>query len=173
MMPKAAFQFGVKMSDGRKAHNKLGKQVEQKEQQQLKKIRSMFNENHGEKYKKAFEDDESMQGNGGGKSNPKRRRIWCLHSASNLVCHLMLFYTSCERCQDLHLGICVRLSAAMQVDNSWCQRAANANMSACALFLWLMRGQRWASRETSRALILQDAVYCAPWCKLHTKKLQS
>ena len=69
-MPKAAFQFGVKMSDGRKAHNKLGKHVEQKEQSQLRKIQTMFKDNHGEKYKKAFEDDEAKAS-----ANPKRRRI--------------------------------------------------------------------------------------------------
>lgn len=73
-MPKAAFQFGVKMSDGRKAHNKLGKQVEQKEQQQLRKIQTIFKENHGDRYKKAFEDDNVPE-DAERKGRSKKRRI--------------------------------------------------------------------------------------------------
>lgn len=40
-MPKAAFQFGVKMADGRKSHGKLGagkQKSDQKESNELQKI---------------------------------------------------------------------------------------------------------------------------------------
>ena len=70
MMPKAAFQFGVKMSDGRKGHKQLGKGVEQKEQKQLKKIQGMINKDG--KYSKAFAEVTDA----GGQSFSKRRRIW-------------------------------------------------------------------------------------------------
>jgi IK cytokine len=63
MMPKAAYQFGVKMADGRKGHRQLGgKAVEQKEQKQLKKIQGIFSEKHGKKYSKAFVDDPEPAG---------------------------------------------------------------------------------------------------------------
>lgn len=72
MMPKAAFQFGVKMTDGRKGHKQLGKVVEQKEQKQLKKIQGMFSKDHGSKYSKAFIDDMD---DSGGPAVSKKRRI--------------------------------------------------------------------------------------------------
>ncbi len=72
MMPKAAFQFGVKMSDGRKGHKQLGKVVEQKEQKQLKKIQGMLSKDQGGKYAKAFAEPEDQ---GAGQGFSKRRRI--------------------------------------------------------------------------------------------------
>ena len=72
MMPKAAFQFGVKMSDGRKGHRQLGKGVEQKEQKQLKKIQGMIDKDGGGKYSKAFAEEPEAAG---GQSFSKRRRI--------------------------------------------------------------------------------------------------
>ena len=72
MMPKAAFQFGVKMSDGRKGHKQLGKVVEQKEQKQLKKIQGMLSKDQGGKYAKAFAEPADQ---GTGAAFSKRRRI--------------------------------------------------------------------------------------------------
>lgn len=71
-MPKAAFQFGVKMSDGRKGHKQLGKVVEQKEQKQLKKIQGMISKDQGGKYAKAFSDPADQSA---GPGFTKRRRI--------------------------------------------------------------------------------------------------
>lgn len=71
MMPKAAFQFGVKMSDGRK--KQLGKAVDQKEQKQLRQIKSMLTKDHGDAYSHAF--GEGKQSKEGGAAATKRRRI--------------------------------------------------------------------------------------------------
>lgn len=40
--PKAAFQFGVKMTEGRKAHKDLGKNRDQKLSNQLGKIKNIL-----------------------------------------------------------------------------------------------------------------------------------
>ncbi len=40
--PKAAFQFGVKMSEGRKTHKDLGKNRDQKLSNQLGKIKNIL-----------------------------------------------------------------------------------------------------------------------------------
>ena len=40
--PKAAFQFGVKMSEGRKTHKDLGKNRDQKLSNQLGKIKNIM-----------------------------------------------------------------------------------------------------------------------------------
>jgi len=79
MNPKAAYQFGVKAKDGRKGQGKLGagggKAVEQKEQQQLKKIQGIFDEKHGKKYSKAFAADPELSTEPSHTPAPKRRRI--------------------------------------------------------------------------------------------------
>lgn len=77
MTPKAAYQFGVKMADGRKGQRQLGgKAVEQKEQKQLKKIQGIFSEKHGKKYSKAFVDDLEPRGENSLAPLPaKKRRI--------------------------------------------------------------------------------------------------
>ena len=80
MNPKAAYQFGVKTKDGRKGQGKLGsgggRAVEQKEQQQLKKIQGIFDEKHGDKYSKAFAADPEPAGAAPSRTPaPKRRRI--------------------------------------------------------------------------------------------------
>ncbi len=54
MMPKAAFQFGVKAGDGRKMGNKLGKARDNKINNQLNKIQSILEKDIGDKYKAAF-----------------------------------------------------------------------------------------------------------------------
>lgn len=73
MMPKAAFQFGVKTSDGRRGPKQMGKAVEQKEQKQYKQIKNLLKQNHGEQYSAAFTDNAGKQSKDGGPS--KRRRI--------------------------------------------------------------------------------------------------
>ena len=76
MMPKAAFQFGVKMSDGRKGHKQLGKAVEQKEQKQLRQIESMLKSKHGEDYSKAFSETKQAPREEGIRAGAsKKRRI--------------------------------------------------------------------------------------------------
>ena len=76
MLPKAAFQFGVKVSDGRKGHKKLGKAFEQKEQKQLQQIESMLKSKHGDDYSKAFsETKEAPREDGIRPGTSKKRRI--------------------------------------------------------------------------------------------------
>jgi IK cytokine len=70
MMPKAAFQFGVKATDGRKMGNKLGKARDNKINSQLNKIQSMLEKDSGDKYKAAFSAPESVEV---GKISKKRR----------------------------------------------------------------------------------------------------
>jgi IK cytokine len=74
MMPKAAFQFGMKAADGRKAGNKLGKAREGKINSQLSKIQSIL-EKDGGNYSKAFSAGGALDvgGEGGGKTAKKRR----------------------------------------------------------------------------------------------------
>ena len=74
MLPKAAFQFGVKAGDGRKAGNKLGKAHDNKINSQLGKIQSILEKDGGD-YSKAF-----SAGGGGdvahdGHKASKKRRI--------------------------------------------------------------------------------------------------
>lgn len=71
MMPKAAFQFGVKASDGRKTGNKLGKGRDNKLTSQLHKIQGIL-EKDGKDYSKAFTGapEESADGS---KLSKKRR----------------------------------------------------------------------------------------------------
>ncbi|CAL5227428.1 g10390 [Coccomyxa viridis] len=70
MMPKAAFQFGVKATDGRKMGNKLGKARDNKINTQLNKIQSMLEKDSGDKYKAAFAAPEAIES---GKVSKKRR----------------------------------------------------------------------------------------------------
>lgn len=70
MLPKAAFQFGVKAADGRKAGNKLGKARENKLNTQLNKIQAILEKDGGD-YKKAFSAPQEL--NEGGKVSKKRR----------------------------------------------------------------------------------------------------
>lgn len=60
-MPKAAFQFGVKMSDGRKTHKHLDKHREQKLDNQLHQIEKKLKEqgyDHGRAFKKPVVEDD-------------------------------------------------------------------------------------------------------------------
>ncbi|GMH35136.1 hypothetical protein BSKO_03004 [Bryopsis sp. KO-2023] len=60
-MPKAAFQFGVKMSDGRKTHKDLeSKRKDQKLETQLNKIQKLMKEK-GHDHDNAFKANESME----------------------------------------------------------------------------------------------------------------
>ena len=70
MMPKAAFQFGVKATDGRKMGNKLGKARDNKLNNQLNTIQSMLEKDSGDKYKAAFSASEPGES---GKISKKRR----------------------------------------------------------------------------------------------------
>ncbi|KAK9810192.1 hypothetical protein WJX72_006465 [[Myrmecia] bisecta] len=58
--PKAAFQFGIKMSDGRKAHKNLGKAKDQKLNSELSKIQGIL-EKQGGDYSKAFEKPPALE----------------------------------------------------------------------------------------------------------------
>ena len=70
MMPKAAYQFGVKASDGRKMGNKLGKARDNKINNQLNKIQSILEKDIGDKYKAAFSAPEAAESS---KVSKKRR----------------------------------------------------------------------------------------------------
>ena len=70
MMPKAAYQFGVKAGDGRKMGNKLGKARDNKINTQLNKIQSMLEKDSGDKYKAAFSAPEAAESS---KVSKKRR----------------------------------------------------------------------------------------------------
>ncbi|KAK9916318.1 hypothetical protein WJX75_001184 [Coccomyxa subellipsoidea] len=70
MLPKAAFQFGVKAADGRKTGNKLGKARDNKLNTQLNKIQAILEKDGGD-YKKAFSAPE--EASDGGKLSKKRR----------------------------------------------------------------------------------------------------
>jgi IK cytokine len=70
MLPKAAFQFGVKAGDGRKAGNKLGKARDNKINSQLHKIQAIL-EKDGKDYSKAFAG--AAEGADAVKSSKKRR----------------------------------------------------------------------------------------------------
>jgi IK cytokine len=75
MMPKAAFQFGVKMSDGRKTGKGLatmGQRKEQKLETELHKIRDVL-DRQGKSYGGAFDAPVLDVGPGAGPS--KKRRI--------------------------------------------------------------------------------------------------
>ena len=71
-MPKAAFQFGVKAADGRKAGNKLGKAREGKINSQLNKIQSILEKDGGD-YSRAFTGNGGIDVAEGGKTSKKRR----------------------------------------------------------------------------------------------------
>ena len=72
--PKAAFQFGVKVSDGRKGHKELGnKAKEQKFNNQLNQIQRKL-EKDGGNYTVAFT-AASLPTEGGGATASKKRRI--------------------------------------------------------------------------------------------------
>ncbi|KAL3154131.1 hypothetical protein ABBQ32_013660 [Trebouxia sp. C0010 RCD-2024] len=71
--PKAAFQFGVKMTEGRKAHKDLGKNRDQKLSNQLGKIKNILEKDGGD-YNKAFSGAPSQTG-GETPGASKRRRI--------------------------------------------------------------------------------------------------
>ncbi|KAJ3076186.1 hypothetical protein HDU98_005070 [Podochytrium sp. JEL0797] len=73
VMPKSAYQFGIKSSEGRKNRNELkggkgGKQGEEKELKQLEKIL-------GEKYGMSMNDDKKREGSGKGGPAAKKTRI--------------------------------------------------------------------------------------------------
>ncbi|KAL0026471.1 hypothetical protein WJX77_001145 [Trebouxia sp. C0004] len=70
--PKAAFQFGVKMSEGRKTHKDLGKNRDQKLSNQLGKIKNILEKDGGD-YHKAFNGGSSAGSETPGAA--KRRRI--------------------------------------------------------------------------------------------------
>ncbi len=71
MLPKAAFQFGVKAADGRKAGNKLGKARDNKLNSQLNKIQAILEKDGGD-YKKAFTASQ-LESSDGSKVSKKRR----------------------------------------------------------------------------------------------------
>ncbi len=71
MLPKAAFQFGLKAADGRKAGNKLGKAKDNKLNNQLNKIQAILEKDGGD-YKKAFS-APALEASDGGKLSKKRR----------------------------------------------------------------------------------------------------
>lgn len=59
-MPKAAFQFGVKMSDGRKTHKDLeSRRKDQKLETQLNKIQRLMKEK-GHDHETAFRPGETV-----------------------------------------------------------------------------------------------------------------
>ena len=71
--PKAAFQFGVKVSDGRKGHRELGtKAREQKFNNQLNQIQRKLEKDGGD-YSAAFA--PSMETGAGSSGAAKKRRI--------------------------------------------------------------------------------------------------
>ena len=71
--PKAAFQFGVKVSDGRKGHRELGNRAkEQKLNNQLNQIQKRL-EADGKDYSTAF--TPAMTEEGGAAAASKKRRI--------------------------------------------------------------------------------------------------
>ena len=72
MLPKAAFQFGVKAGDGRKAGNKLGKAHDNKINSQLGKIQSILEKDGGD-YSKAFTSGGGIDVGEGHKASKKRR----------------------------------------------------------------------------------------------------
>lgn len=80
-LPKAAFQFGQKMSDGRKAHNKLGKGKDNKLKNELSSIKDILEQKGGD-YSAAFDDGSEGRrrgGKGGGDEDAaapfKRKRV--------------------------------------------------------------------------------------------------
>ena len=72
MMPKAAFQFGIKAADGRKGQKALVRHREQKESNQLNKIQSLLEKKHGSDYAGAFKEPQAEPA---AKAAAKRRRI--------------------------------------------------------------------------------------------------
>lgn len=80
-LPKAAFQFGQKMSDGRKAHNKLGKGKDNKLRNELTSIKDILEKKGGD-YSAAFDDGGESKRRGGksggddsGVAPSKRKRV--------------------------------------------------------------------------------------------------